>query len=124
MPFGLVSAWNKRRRSKSYDHTGPCMFFHSFFSSSSLQICFSGSSPTLNANLPTLFQGHISRWSSGNSMIKHLNRRKSTIMAHQCLHSKKWKRQHLHSVTRTFWGKEDLAVYTEELCAQERYVNL
>ncbi|KAL6187095.1 hypothetical protein ACLB2K_043210 [Fragaria x ananassa] len=23
MPFGLVSAWNKRRRSKSHDHTGP-----------------------------------------------------------------------------------------------------
>ncbi|PRQ41203.1 putative protein kinase RLK-Pelle-RLCK-VIIb family [Rosa chinensis] len=23
MPFGLVSAWNKRRRSKSYDHTDP-----------------------------------------------------------------------------------------------------
>ncbi|XP_021605947.1 probable serine/threonine-protein kinase PBL28 isoform X1 [Manihot esculenta] len=26
MPFGLVSAWNKRRRSKSQDHTDPCMF--------------------------------------------------------------------------------------------------
>lgn len=25
MPFGLVSAWNKRRRSKSNDHTDPCM---------------------------------------------------------------------------------------------------
>lgn len=27
MPFGLVSAWNKRRRSKSQDHSDPCMFF-------------------------------------------------------------------------------------------------
>ncbi|XP_027151026.1 probable serine/threonine-protein kinase PBL28 isoform X1 [Coffea eugenioides] len=26
MPFGLVSAWNKRRRSKSEDHINPCMF--------------------------------------------------------------------------------------------------
>ncbi|KAK2994503.1 hypothetical protein RJ640_029462 [Escallonia rubra] len=26
MPFGLVSAWNKRRRSKSEDHVDPCMF--------------------------------------------------------------------------------------------------
>lgn len=24
MPFGLVSAWNKRRRSKSQEHTDPC----------------------------------------------------------------------------------------------------
>ncbi|KAG4924372.1 hypothetical protein JHK87_049912 [Glycine soja] len=27
MPFGLVSAWNKRRRSKSQDHSDPCIFF-------------------------------------------------------------------------------------------------
>ncbi|CAN1311076.1 Probable serine/threonine-protein kinase PBL28 [Linum perenne] len=26
MPFGLVSAWNKRRRSKSQDHSDPCRF--------------------------------------------------------------------------------------------------
>lgn len=26
MPFGLVSAWNKRRRSKSEDHGDPCEF--------------------------------------------------------------------------------------------------
>lgn len=26
MPFGLVSAWNKRRRSKSQDHTDPCTY--------------------------------------------------------------------------------------------------
>jgi len=31
MPFGLVSAWNKRRRSKSQDHTDPCILFFSFF---------------------------------------------------------------------------------------------
>ncbi|XP_061370156.1 probable serine/threonine-protein kinase PBL28 isoform X1 [Gastrolobium bilobum] len=31
MPFGLVSAWNKRRRSKSQDHTDPCIFFFFFF---------------------------------------------------------------------------------------------
>lgn len=24
MPFSFVSAWNKRRRSKSYDNTDPC----------------------------------------------------------------------------------------------------
>lgn len=30
MPFGLVTAWNKRRRSKSQDHSDPCMFFFSF----------------------------------------------------------------------------------------------
>ncbi|KAM4109923.1 hypothetical protein ACJW30_03G156100 [Castanea mollissima] len=26
MPFGLVSAWNKRRRSKSQDHTDPWVY--------------------------------------------------------------------------------------------------
>ncbi|XLT88363.1 hypothetical protein HN873_010116, partial [Arachis hypogaea] len=26
MPFGLVSAWNKRRRSKSQDHTDPWIY--------------------------------------------------------------------------------------------------
>ncbi|XP_062159537.1 probable serine/threonine-protein kinase PBL28 isoform X2 [Alnus glutinosa] len=30
MPFGLVSAWNKRRRSKSHDNTDPCMFSFCF----------------------------------------------------------------------------------------------
>ncbi|XP_028194648.1 probable serine/threonine-protein kinase PBL28 isoform X3 [Glycine soja] len=35
MPFGLVSlsAWNKRRRSKSQDHTDPCIVFIYFFPS-------------------------------------------------------------------------------------------
>ncbi|KAJ7953665.1 Protein kinase family protein [Quillaja saponaria] len=28
MPFGLVSAWNKRRRSKSQDHTDPWIYKH------------------------------------------------------------------------------------------------
>ena len=38
MPFGLVTAWNKRRRSKSQDHSDPCMFFnHSPFSVISFQ---------------------------------------------------------------------------------------
>lgn len=32
MPFGLVSAWNKRRRSKSQDHTDPCIFSTFLFS--------------------------------------------------------------------------------------------
>jgi len=27
MPFGFVSAWNKRRRSKSQDHSDPCINF-------------------------------------------------------------------------------------------------
>lgn len=31
MPFGLVSAWNKRRRSKSQDQTDPCRFFSCCF---------------------------------------------------------------------------------------------
>lgn len=38
MPFNLVSAWNKRRRSKSHDHTDPCMFFF-FFSFSATLFC-------------------------------------------------------------------------------------
>jgi hypothetical protein len=85
-----------------------------------LQICFAGYSPTFHDDLPPHFQGPINRWSSGNSMIQHPNTRKGAIMAHQFSHSRKWKRQHVHSVTRIFSGKEDLAVYTEELCAQER----
>lgn len=32
MPFGFVTAWNKRRRSKSQDHSDPCMFFSAQFS--------------------------------------------------------------------------------------------
>lgn len=42
MPFGLVSAWNKRRRSKSQDQTDPCRFFSRcfFFFNGSHQILF------------------------------------------------------------------------------------
>ncbi|CAI0386433.1 unnamed protein product [Linum tenue] len=32
MPFGLVSAWNKRRRSKSQDHSDPCILETGFIS--------------------------------------------------------------------------------------------
>ena len=113
MPFGLVSAWNKRRRSKSQDHTDPCMFFTSFTTAASPQysyITFMSSS----------FQGFINLRSFGNLKIKPPNTQKGTM--DQFSHSGKWKRQQIHSVKRICLAKEDLAEFIEALCNQERYV--
>ena len=73
MPFGLVSAWNKHRRSKSQDHTDPCMFFTSF--------------PTVSASpqhsyitfMSSTFQGFINLWSFRNLKIKPPNTPKGTM---------------------------------------------
>lgn len=120
MPFNLVSAWNKRRRSKSHDHTDPCMFF--LLPLLLLFLC----NFVLQGGAHQLFhtfQGFINRWSIGNLMIKPHNPQKDTIMVHQFSHSKKWKRQHVHSVKRICSEKEDLVAYTEELCSQGRYIS-
>ena len=103
MPFGLVSAWNKRRRSKSQDHTDPCMFFTS--------------SPTVSASqqysyikfMSSTFQGFINLWSFGNLKIKPPNTPKGNM--DQFSHSGKWKRQQIHSVKRICLAKEDLAEF-------------
>lgn len=117
MPFGLVTAWNKRRRSKSQDHSDPCMFFFSFsfsFDETNWGMVFTVSI------MNTHFQGCINLWSTGSWMIKiHLQK---DGMHHQFSRSRKWKRQHALSVMRNWWVKEDLAEFTEVLCGQERYV--
>ena len=114
MPFGLVSAWNKHRRSKSQDHRDPCMFFTS--------------SPTVSASpqysyitfMSSSFQGFINLWNFGNLKIKSPNTQKGTM--DQFSHSGKWKRQQIHSVKIIFLAKEDLAEFIVALCNQERYV--
>ena len=114
MPFGLVSAWNKCRRSKSQDHTDPCMFF-----TSSLTV---SSSPQYSyiTFMSSIFQGFINLWSFGNLKIKPPNTPKGTM--DQFSHSGKWKRKQIHSVKRICLAKEDLAEFIQALCNQERYV--
>ena len=118
MPFGLVSAWNKRRRSKckSQYHTDPCIFF-----TSSLSVSASPQYSYITF-MSSTFQGFINLWSFGNLKIKPPNTPKGTM--DQFSHSRKWRRQLIHSVKRICLAKEDLAEFIEALCNQERYVLL
>ena len=118
MPFGLVSAWNKRRRSKSQDQTDPCRFFSRcfFFFNGSHQILFFS---VLTSTSPAS-QGFTNRWSTGNSKINQSNPRKG-IVDHQYSHSRRWRRQHAPLAMTTFLGKGGLAEFTRALCGQERY---
>lgn len=110
MPFGLVSAWNKRRRSKSEDQINPCNIYFLFWS---IQLCgFIAWDFGFNI-LFFFFQGHTNLWNSGKSNTE--NHQQRDEMHQPYIRSKKWKTQHVLSVMRIFLGREDSVEYIKAL---------